>query len=76
MQYIHGLICDPSNNTMLVFYINNSIRYLGSEKRPQASEMDADLRIGRRLETGRPSESYMHIYNQIYEETKVIHCLC
>jgi hypothetical protein len=39
--------------------------------------LDADLRIGRRLETGRPSESYT--FNQIYgmfEETKVIHCLC
>jgi hypothetical protein len=32
-----------------------------SEKRPYIWELDADLRIGRRLETGRRSESYIYI---------------
>ena len=34
-----------------------------SEKRPYIWELDADLRIGRRLETGRRSESYIYTYN-------------
>jgi hypothetical protein len=37
-----------------------------SEKRPYIWELDADLRIGCRLETGRRSESYIYINKILY----------
>ena len=37
-----------------------------NEKRPYIWELDADLRIGRRLETGRRSESYIYIYDHLW----------